>query len=94
MFRLTMVTHWELWELDAILKMQVITLVLLIRMIMAMMDAMNITDDKSNLVHVMAWYRRATSPPRSISPYGITGPLLRYMYMPTGLDDRGQHFFR
>ena len=69
MFRLTMVTHWELWELDAILKMQVITLVLLIRTIMAMMDAMNLTDDKSNLVHVMAWYRRATSPPRSISPY-------------------------
>ena len=40
----------------------------------------NLTDDKSTLVLVMAWCRRATSHclsqcwPRSLSPYGITRP--------------------
>ena len=41
----------------------------------------DLTDDKSTLVQVMAWYRHATSHylsqcwTRSLSPYGITRPL-------------------
>ena len=41
---------------------------------------LDFTDDKSTLVHVMAWCRRATSHyvsqcwPRSLSPYGLTRP--------------------
>ena len=40
----------------------------------------NLTDDKSTLVQVMAWCHQAISHylsqcwPRSVSPYGITGP--------------------
>ena len=40
----------------------------------------DLTDDKSTLVQVMAWCRQATSRylsqcwPRSMSPYGVTGP--------------------
>ena len=40
----------------------------------------DLTDDKSTLVHVMAWCRQAASHylnqcwPRSISPYGVDGP--------------------
>ena len=42
--------------------------------------SLHFTDDKSTLVQVMAWCRQATSHylgqcwPRSLSPYGITGP--------------------
>ena len=42
--------------------------------------SVNLADDKSTLVHVMAWCRQATSHylsqwrPRSMSPYGITRP--------------------
>ena len=42
--------------------------------------SLNITDDKSTLVQVMAWCRQATSHylsqwwPRCLSPYGITRP--------------------
>ena len=42
--------------------------------------SLDLTDDKSTLVQVMAWCRQATSHylnqcwPRSISPYGVTGP--------------------
>ena len=41
---------------------------------------LDLTDDKSTLVQVMAWCRQATSHylsqcwPRSMSPYGVTGP--------------------
>ena len=42
--------------------------------------SLNFTDDQSTLVQVMAWCRQATSHylsqcwPRSLSPYGFTGP--------------------
>ena len=42
--------------------------------------SLDLTDDKSRLVQVMAWCRQATSHylnqcwPRSISPYGVTRP--------------------
>ena len=42
---------------------------------------LDLTDDKSTLVQVMAWCRQATSHylsqcwPRSLSPYGVTRPL-------------------
>ena len=42
--------------------------------------SLDLTDDKSTLVQVMAWYRQATSHylnqwwPRSLSPYGVTRP--------------------
>ena len=42
--------------------------------------SLDLTDDKSTLVHVTAWYRQATSHylsqcwSRSLSPYGITRP--------------------
>ena len=42
--------------------------------------SLDLTDDKSTLVQVMAWCRQATSHylsqwwPRSLSPYGVTGP--------------------
>ena len=42
--------------------------------------SLNLTDDKSTLVQVMAWCRQATSHylsqcwPRSLSPYGVTRP--------------------
>ena len=42
--------------------------------------SLNLTDDKSKLVQVMAWCRQATSHylsqcwPRSLSPYGVTRP--------------------
>ena len=42
--------------------------------------SMNLTDDKSTLVRVMAWCRQAASHylsqcwPRSVSPYGVTRP--------------------
>ena len=41
---------------------------------------LDLADDKSTLVQVMAWYRQATSHylsqcwPRSLSPYGVTRP--------------------
>ena len=41
---------------------------------------LDLTDDKSTLVHVMAWCRQATSHypsqcwPRSMSPYGVSRP--------------------
>ena len=41
---------------------------------------LNITDDKSTLAQVMVWWRQAASHyrshcwPRSMSPYGVTGP--------------------
>ena len=44
------------------------------------LTSLNLTDDKSTLVQVMAWCRQATSHylsqrwPRSLSPYGITRP--------------------
>ena len=42
--------------------------------------SLDLTDDKSTLVQVMAWCRQATSQyliqywPRSLLPYGVTGP--------------------
>ena len=42
--------------------------------------SLDLADDKSKLVQVMAWCRQATSHylsqcwPRSLSPYGVTGP--------------------
>ena len=42
--------------------------------------SLDLTDDQSTLVQVMAWCRKATSHylsqcwPRSLSPYGVTGP--------------------
>ena len=47
--------------------------------------SLDLTDDKSTLVHVMACCRQATSHylsqcwPRSLSPYGISMPLCRFL---------------
>ena len=53
--------------------------------------SLDVTDDKSTLVQVMAWCRQATSHylsqcwPRSLSPYGITRP--QWMLIWWGVDD-------
>ena len=51
----------------------------------------DLSDDKSTLVQVMAWYRQASSHylnqcwPRSLPPYGITWPQWVKFYMPSVL---------
>ena len=66
--------------------------------------SLDITDDKSTLVQVMAWCCQATSHylsqcwPRSLSPYGVTGPQWVNFWMSTerlthwGSRQNGHHF--
>ena len=60
---------------------------------------LDLTDDKSTLVQVMAWCRQATSHylsqcwPRSLSPYGVTRPQwVKYQHpQDAHLLDKGHH---
>ena len=79
-------SHWPLWDLNVVLKMQSSKLALLICVFKS--SYINVlrwmpqdpTDDKSTLVQVMAWSRQATSHylsqcwPRSPTPYGVSKP--------------------
>ena len=79
-------TRWPLGDLDAILKSVIFNLVLLIGIFRSSRDnalrwmPLDLTNDQSTLVQVMAWCRQATSHylsqcwPRSLPPYGVTRP--------------------
>ena len=81
-----LLTHWPLGDRDAILKLPIFNLVLLIGIFTSSKDnalrlmQWDLTDDKSTLVQVMAWCRQAPSHylsqcwPSSMSPYGVTRP--------------------
>ena len=85
-FCFLLLTHWPLRDLDAILKMGIFNLVLLIGIFRSSHDnalrlmPQDLTYGKSTLVQVMAWCRQATSHYlsqcwlSSLSPYGIARP--------------------
>ena len=80
-------THWSLWDVDAILKLQFsISFYWLVsshrlRIMPLRWMPWDLTDDKSPLVQVMAWCRQATSHylsqcwPSAMPPYGVTRPI-------------------
>ena len=79
-------THWPMGDLNIIFKNVIFNLALLIGIFKSSYDKVlrwmpqDHTDDKSTLVHVMAWCRQATSHylnqcwPRWPTPYGVTRP--------------------
>ena len=84
-FQNIMLTHWPLGDLNEILDI-ILKLILVIDcrsifcQIVPCLMSLDLTDDKSTLVQVMAWCHQATSHylsqcwPRSMSPYGISKP--------------------
>ena len=78
--------HWPLGEFNKILTKIIFRLILVTdgydisSKIALRWTALDLSDNKSPLVQVMAWCRQATSHylsqcwPRSLSPYGITRP--------------------
>ena len=79
-------THWPLGDLNAILKMQIFILVLLIGIFISSHDnalrwmPQDLTDDQSTLIQVMAWCPQATGHylnqcwPISLPPFAVTRP--------------------
>ena len=79
-------THWPLGDLKKKMRKVIFQLISLIGgwgifcKIALKWMSMDLTDDKSTLVQVMAWCRQATSHylsqcwPRSVSPYGVSRP--------------------
>ena len=87
-------THWPLGNLNEILNFVIFERNLVIAgwgiscEIALIWMSLDLTDDQSTLVQVMAWCRQATSHylsqcwPRSLSPYGVTRP--QWVKMPWG----------
>ena len=81
-------TRWSLGDFNGILHQWFLKQILVIDgwgtscELALMWMSQEPTDDKSTLVHVMAWWRQATSHylnqcwPRSLTPYGVTGQVL------------------
>ena len=77
-------THWPLGDWNEILVICVLNLVIdgwcISGKIALRWKSLDLSDDKSTLVPVMAWCRQATSHylsqcwPRSLSPYDVTRP--------------------
>ena len=79
-------THWPLGDLKKNLRKIVLKLILVTdgcdvsSEIALRWTSLDLSDDKSTLVQVMAWCRQATSHylyqswPRSLAPYGVTRP--------------------
>ena len=82
----TTLTHWSLGNLNEILRHVIFKQILVIDgwgiscEIALIWMSLDLPDDQSTLVQIMAWCRQATSHylsqcwPRSLSPYGITRP--------------------
>ena len=79
-----LLTHWSMWNLNQILDHSQANLMIngwgISCEISIRLLSLDLTDDKSTLVQVMAWCRQVTSHylnqcwPRSWIPYGITRP--------------------